>query len=104
MKMEKLANKINEFVNKQEVKYYIKKGGHWYEAAKRDLLFFRKRDFMNVWPRKRGDLLQTNSWEGYLVAVFIGNRNNKDIHYTIDLLNKAEHMAPAWVRENSNMD
>ena len=104
MKFEKMVNKVNAFINKQMVKFYIKKGGHWNEATRKDLLFLSKREFSNVWPKKRGDLLQTNTWEGYLLAIFIANVNNKDVRYTIDQLNKAERMAPAWLRENSNME
>ena len=104
MKMEKLVNKINSLVNAQAVKFYVKKSGHWDEATRKDLLFFSKKDFKDSWPKKRGDLLQTNTWKGCLLAIFIANVNNKDVRYTIDQLNKAEKMAPAWVRENSNME
>lgn len=104
MKMEKVVNKINSLVNAQAVKFYVKKSGHWDEATRKDLLFFSKKDFKDIWPKKRGDLLQTNTWKGCLLAIFIANVNNKDVRYTIDQLNKAEKMAPAWVRENSNME
>ena len=104
MKFEKLANKINGFVNKQMLKFYIKKGGHWNEATRKDLLFLSKKEFTKEWPRKRGDLLTTNSWEGYLLDIFVGNANNKDIRYTIFQLSEAEKKAPVWVRDNSNME
>ena len=101
--LKEMVNKINSLVNKQEVKYYVKKRGHWDTASRKDLLFFRFRK-NDKFPRKRGELLQTASWEGNLLAIFIANVNNKDVRYTIDQLNKAEKMAPAWVRENSNME
>ena len=101
--LKKLANKINSIVNTQETKFYIKKGGHWDTATRRDLLFLSKRDFIKQWPRKRGDLLMTNNWQGFILAIFVGNKNEKDIRYTIDQLATAEKMAPVWVRENSNM-
>ena len=104
MKMEKLANVINSIINTQVVKFYVKKSGHWCEATRKDLLFFSKKDFKDIWPKKRGDILQTNTWKGYILAIFIANVNNKDVRYTIDQLNKAEKMAPDWVRENSNME
>ena len=104
MKLVEVCNRINSIINTQVVKFYIKKKGHWDEASKHDTLFLHKKDFMKEWPRKRGDLLMTNSWEGYILAIFIANVNNKDVRYTIDQLNKAEKMAPAWVRENSNME
>ena len=104
MKMEKLVNKVNSLVNAQVVKFYIKKRGHWDEANRHDLLFLSKKEFADVWPKKRGDLLMTNSWEGFILAVFIANKNNKDVRYTIDKLNEAERLAPAWVKENSNME
>ena len=99
-----VVNMINSMVNEQEVKYYIKKGGHWNEADRLDLLFLSKREFVKRWPRKRGDLLMTNSWQGYILAIFVGNKNNKDIRYTINQLNEAEKMSPDWVRENSNLE
>ena len=95
-----MVNKINSLVNKQEVKYYVKKGGHWDSARRKDLLFFRFRK-NDKFPRKRGELLQTASWEGNLLAVFVANANNKDIRYTIGQLEKAEKLAPNWVKENS---
>ena len=104
IKLEKLSNIVNTMVNKQEIKFFIKKNGHWDEASRHDTLFLHKKDFVKEWPRKRGDLLQTNSWEGYLLAIFIGNVNNKDIRYIISKLSEAERLAPNWVRENSNME
>ena len=101
MKMEMLANKINSIVNTQVVKFYVKKSGHWDEATRKDLLFFSKKDFKDVWPKKRGDILQTNTWKGNILAIFIANANNKDIRYTIGQLERAEKLAPNWVRENS---
>lgn len=104
MKMEKLVNKINSLVNAQVVKFYVKKNGHWDEATRKDLLFFSKKDFKDIWPKKRGDLLQTNTWKGYILAIFIGNKNNKDIRYTVNQLERAERFAPNWLKENSNME
>ena len=98
-----VCNMINSLLNEQEIKYYIKKGGHWKIANEIDLLFLNKSEFVDTLPRKRGDLLQTNSWEGLILAVFIGNRNNKDVHYVTNQLNEAEKMAPEWLRENSNL-
>ena len=98
-----LFNKLNALINEQELKYFVKKGGEWKTATEMDLLFFKKEEFADVMPRKRGDLLQTNSWQGFILAVFIGNKNNKDEHYTIAQLNEAERMAPAWLQENSNL-
>ena len=95
-----MVNKVNSLVNKQEVKYYVKKGGHWDTASRKDLLFFRFRK-NDKFPRKRGELLQTASWEGNLLAIFIANVNNKDVRYTITQLEKAEKLAPNWVKENS---
>ena len=100
MKMEKLVNKINSLVNAQVVKFYIKKHGHWYEATRKDLLFFPIRNNKSF-PRKRGDLLQLSNWEGNILAVFVANANNKDIRYTIGQLERAEKLAPNWVKENS---
>ena len=104
IKFKKIANTINEIVNKQEIKFFIKKNGHWDVASRHDLLFFSKKDFAKNWPRKRGDILQTNNWKGCILAIFIANKNGKDIRYTIDQLATAEKMAPNWVRENSNME
>ena len=98
-----LGNMINSLINKQEVKYYVKKGGRWEIANEIDLMFFNKNEFFNVLPRKRGDLTQTNTWEGLLLAIFIGNSNNKDTGYINAQLAEAERMAPVWVRENSNL-
>ena len=98
-----VCNMLNSLVNEQEIKYYIKKKGHWNIASRLDLLFLSKREFMKNWPRRRGDLLMTNNWEGYILAVFIGNKNGKDIRYTIGQLAAAEKMAPAWLQENSNL-
>ena len=102
--MVEICNRINALVNRQVVKFYVKKNGHWDEATRKDLLFFSKKDFKDIWPKKRGDILQTNTWKGCLLAIFIANKNGKDIRYTIDQLATAEKMAPAWVRENSNME
>ena len=102
--MKRLANVINSIINTQVEKFYVKKRGHWHEASRKDLLFFSKKDFKDVWPRKRGDLLQSNTHDGLILAIFIANVNNKDVRYTIDQLNKAEKMAPTWLRENSNME
>ena len=102
--LKEMVNKVNSLVNKQAVKFYVKKSGHWDEATRKDLLFFSKKDFKDIWPKKRGDLLQTNNWKGFILAIFVANANNKDIRHIIDQLNKAEKMAPAWVRENSNME
>ena len=99
-----LFNKLNALINEQEIKFYVKKGGEWKTATEMDLLFFNKEEFINVLPRKRGDLLQSNTWQGFILAVFIGNKNNKDEHYTIAQLNDAERMAPVWLQENSNME
>ena len=101
MKMEMLANKINSIVNTQELKFFVKKNGHWDVASRCDLLFLSKKDFAKNWPRKRGDLLQTNNWKGFILAIFIANVNNKDVRYTITQLEKAEKLAPNWVKENS---
>ena len=88
---------LNSLINKQELKYYVKKNGHWDVATKEDLMFF-KPDFM---PRKRGDLLQTNTWRNHLLVVFIGDENCKDVRYTLKQLQKAEKGAPEWVRRCS---
>ena len=93
-----LCNFINAATNKQVTKFFVKKGGHWMPADKMDLLFFKADDHM---PRRRGDLLQTNTWNNKILAVFIGNENNKDTNYTNRQLNEAEKMAPAWLREAS---
>ena len=99
-KFKKIANKINSIVNAQVVKFYIKKKGHWDEATKKDLLFFPVRNNKSF-PRKSGDLLKLSNWEGNLLAIFVANKNGKDIRYTIGQLEKAEKLAPAWVKENS---
>ena len=99
-----LSNKINALINEQEIKYFVKKGGSWRVANELDLLFLNKEEFMDIFPRKRGDLLQTNSWEGYILAVFLTNKNGKDTHYVVKQLADAEKMAPAWLQENSNME
>ena len=96
-----ICNMVNSLVNEQELKYFVKKGGEWKTADDLDLLFFNNSEF--VMPRKRGDLLQSNTWQGFILAVFIGNKNNKDEHYTIAQLDDAERMAPAWLQENSNL-
>ena len=88
-----LSNKINALINEQEIKYFVKKGGSWRVANELDLLFLNKEEFVDVFPRKRGDLLQTNSWEGYILAVFLTNKNGKDKHYVANQLAEAERMA-----------
>ena len=99
-----LSNKINALINEQEIKYVVKKGGEWKTADDLDLLFFREEEFADVMPRERGDLLQTNSWQGFILAVFIGNRNDNDTNYVMNQLSDAERMAPVWLQENSNME
>ena len=99
-----LSNMINSILNEQELKYFVKKGGSWRVANELDLLFLNKEEFIDVFPRKRGDLLQTNSWEGYILAVFLTNKNGKDTHYVVKQLADAEKMAPNWLKENSNME
>ena len=99
-----VCNMLNSLINEQELKYFVKKGGHWREADRLDLLFLSKRELTKEWPKKRGDLLMTNNWQGFILAIFIGNKNCKDIRYVISQLNDAEKMSPAWVRENSNME
>ena len=101
--VKEIFNKINALVNEQEMKYYVKKGGEWKTADDLDLLFFHKEEFVDVMPRKRGDLLQSNTWEGLILAVFVANKNNKDMGYVSDQLSEAEKMAPKWLRENSNL-
>lgn len=88
-----VCNMINSLLNEQEIKYYIKKDRHWDVASKMDLLFLNKEEFMNVLPRKRGDLLQTNNWEGHKLAVFLANKNGKDKNYIVKQLAEAERMA-----------
>ena len=92
-----ICNFINAATNKQVVRFMVKKDGHWDEATKMDLLYF-KSDHM---PRRRGDLLQTNTWDNKLLAVFYANENRKDTNYVIRQLQDAEKMAPAWLREAS---
>ena len=99
-----LSNMINSMLNEQELKYFVKKGGEWKTADDLDLLFLNKEEFVDVMPRKRGDLLQTNSWQGFILAVFIGNRNGSDTNYVMNQLSDAEKMSPVWLRENSNME
>ncbi len=94
-----VCNLINALVNKQAMKMYVKKGGHWDVASRRDVLFFKKKNIRM--PRKRGDLLQTNTWCGKIMAVFIANENEKDIRYIIKQLQRAERMAPDYLRRNS---
>ena len=98
-----LSNKINSLFNEQEMKFFIKKNGNWEIANEIDLMFLNKEDFADVLPRKRGDILQTNSWEGLILAVFLANKNGKDTNYITNQLTKAEHMAPDWLKENSNL-
>ena len=98
-----ICNMVNSMINEQELKYYVKKGGHWEIANKIDLLFFNNSEFVDIMPRKRGDLLQTNTWEGLILAVFVANKNNKDMGYVSNQLSEAEKMAPKWLRENSNL-
>lgn len=102
--MKDICNMINSMLNEQELKYFVKKGGHWNEADRLDLLFLSKRELIKHWPKKRGDLLMTNNWQGFILAIFVANKNNKDIRYTIDQLNEAEKIAPDWVKENSNLE
>ena len=97
-----IRNMVNSMLNEQELKYFVKKGGEWKTADDLDLLFFHKEEFVDVMPRKRGDLLQTNSWQGFILAVFIGNRNGSDTHYVMNQLSDAERMAPKWLCENSD--
>lgn len=92
-----VCNMINAAVNKQTMKFFVKKNGHWAPATKMDLLFF-KSDHM---PKRRGDLLQSNTWDNHIIAAFIGNANDKDLHYTLRQLHEAEKMAPEWLRQNS---
>ena len=99
-----IRNMVNSMLNEQELKYFVKKGGEWKTADDLDLLFFRKEEFVDVMPRKRGDLLQTNSWQGFILAVFIGNRNDNDTNYVMNQLADAEKMAPDWLKKNSNME
>ena len=99
-----ICNIVNSMLNEQELKYFVKKGGEWKTADDLDLLFFHKEEFVDVMPRKRGDLLQTNSWQGFILAVFIGNRNDNDTNYIMNQLSDAERMAPVWLQENSNME
>ena len=93
------VNMVNAFVNRQELKYYVKKNGHWDVATAGDLMFFQESK-MNM-PKKRGDLLQTNTWRNHLLVVFIGNENDKDIRYILKQLQKAEKGAPGWLRQRS---
>ena len=98
-----ICNMVNSMLNEQELKYFVKKGGEWKTADDLDLLYFHKEEFGDVMPRKRGDLLQTNSWQGFILAVFIGNRNDNDTNYVANQLAEAENMAPAWLQKNSNL-
>ena len=88
-----IFNGLNALINEQEMKFFIKKDGHWNVASKMDLLFLNKKEFVDALPRKRGDLLQTTNWEGFVVAVFIANKNGKDKHYIVSQLAEAERMA-----------
>ena len=90
---------INALVNRQVLKYYVKKNGHWDVATAGDLMFFQESK-MNM-PKKRGDLLQTNTWRNHLLVVFLANENDQDIRYTINQLRKAEKRAPEWLRKSS---
>lgn len=94
-----VVNMINSLVNNQELKYYVKRGGHWYKATKGDLMFFKAESM--IMPKKRGDILQTNTWRNHLMAVFFANKNGKDIRYTIKQLQHAERTAPEWLRKSS---
>ena len=98
-----ICNMVNSMLNEQELKYFVKKGGEWKTATEMDLLFFNNSEFVDVLPRKRGDLLQSNTWEGLILAVFIANKNSKDIGYVNAQLADAERMAPDWLKENSNL-
>lgn len=92
-----LSNFVNSAVNKQALQFVVKKNGHWQKADGLDMLFFKSEHM----PRRRGDLLQTNTWNGHLLAVFISNENGKDVHYVKRQLREAEEMAPQWVLDNS---
>lgn len=92
-----LSNFVNAVVNRQVMKIFVKKNGHWAPATKMDLLFFNSEHM----PKSRGDLLQSNTWDNKLLAAFIGNANEKDTHYTLRQLQDAEKMAPQWLREAS---
>lgn len=94
-----VVNMINALVNKQVLRYYVKKNGHWDVATAEDLMFFKEYK-MNM-PRKRGDLFQTNTWRGHLIAIFFANENEKDIRYVLKQLQKAEKRAPEWLRKSS---
>ena len=94
-----VCNMVNSLINKQEVKYYVKKEGHWDVATEGDLLFFKENKIQM--PRKRGELHTTNTWRNHILAVFVANENCKDIRYTIKQLQKAEEWAPDWLRKSS---
>ena len=92
-----ICNVVNGAINKQEFKFFVKKNGHWDKATKMDLMFFKSEHM----PKRRGDLLQTNTWDNKLLAIFIGNANEKDTHYVRRQLGEAEKMAPEWLRKAS---
>ena len=94
-----VLNTINTLVNRQVLKYYVKKNGHWDVATAGDLMFFKENN-MNM-PKKRGDLLQTNTWRNHLLVVFFANKNGKDIRYVLKQLQHAERTAPEWLRRSS---
>ena len=99
-----LSSKFISLFNGQEMKFFVKKGGHWCVASSIDLLFLNMDEFVNVLPRKRGDILQTNTWEGLLLTAFLTNKNGKDACYINAQLAEAERMAPDWVLRNSNLE
>lgn len=94
-----VLNVISILLNKQEIKYYVKKNGHWDVATAGDLLFF-KEERVHM-PKKRGDLHTTNTWRNHILAVFVANENGKDIRYTVKQLQKAEKAAPDWLRRSA---
>lgn len=93
-----VCNMINGAVNKQVMKFFVKKNGEWMPASRMDLLFFKSEHM----PKRRGDLLQSNTWNNHILAVFIANENGKDTSYISRQLKDAEEMAPEWLRESSN--
>ena len=94
-----VINMINSLVNNQELKYFVKKNGHWDVATAGDLMFFKEDEM--VMPRKRGDILQTNTWRNHLMVIFFANKNGKDIRYVLKQLQHAERTAPEWLRRSS---
>lgn len=94
-----VCDMVNSLISKQEVKYYVKKEGHWDVATEGDLHFFKEEKIQM--PRKRGELHTTNTQRNHILAVFVANENCKDIRYTIKQLQKAEKWAPDWLRKSS---